>query len=176
MAYTDPPHSFLSIDDGTLGVLPDSRKEVAIMERVAVGAGARQDRWDCKTISNLENHPRMISERRRRPVEEQARIVLSAKTGIPVQQSGVLASIERSAEDEEIADVDDQLSRVNLGSARDKSESKEDKRARKQALKDDKRVRKMEKKAVKQAFKQEAGRQSRQAVAKNLNTPGLVLD
>ncbi|KAL7748908.1 Protein ltv1 [Sorochytrium milnesiophthora] len=171
------------VDEDTvsqLGVLPDSRKEAAIMERVVVGAGARHDRWDCETIvstySNLENHPRMISERRRRPVEEQARIVLSAKTGMPVQQSSVPTSIERSAEDEDIADVDDQLSRVNLGSARDKCESKEDKRARKQALKDDKRVRKMEKKAVKQAFKQEAGRQSRQAVAKNLNTPGLVLD
>jgi len=126
--------------------------------------------WDCQTVlttySNMENHPRLIKENGGRK-----KIHIDPKTGMPVLvEAGKKQKPSRSrlrdqadeGEQEEEDDEDagsDEEERVNLGVARSKDESKEDKKARKAALKEQKRSRRTEKKATKEAFKNEEAKQ-----------------
>lgn len=116
--------------------------------------------WDCETIlttySNLDNNPVTIdaSRRRRRkkkvaPHEEEEpvqQIQLSNKTGLPL---GVLPS--RPVADQ----ADDTFVSVNRGEARKKNESKEEKKARKIAVKQEKQLARIQKKVTREVFREE---------------------
>ncbi|QRW24584.1 hypothetical protein RhiXN_11496 [Rhizoctonia solani] len=66
------------------GKTPETDQDDLIPEPYDIDAGYEQDRWDCETIlstySNVENHPRLILARDKRPVP---RIQLHPKTGLP---------------------------------------------------------------------------------------------
>ena len=129
-------------------------------------------KWDCETIvstySNLDNHPRSIKEpstdRRRCSAssrtssaayntggpqalvaEASKRIVLSAKTGLPV---GVLPGTLKGQPAQE-------ASAPNKGVARPKEESKEDKKARKAAVKKERQNKRVSKTQTKASYKVE---------------------
>jgi len=122
----------------------------------------KQAEWDCETVvstySNLENHPQLLDD-------DIQRIKISKKTGIAL---GVLpgprsrGALKAVSEDE--AESDEEA--VNLGAARIKNETKEEKKQRKKMLQEEKRQRRSEKKSLKQEFKTEEGRQ-KSVIAKN---------
>ena len=134
--------------------------------------------WDCESIlstySNLDNNPATISRtgnRRRKkksqpsktdstknhhdttaiPEDQPAQILLSQKTGLPI---GVLPTKSAHYTD------DDTLASVNKGEARRKGETKEEKRARKQAVKQEKKISQFQKKIMQEAFAEEFGRRN----------------
>ncbi|KAF9141883.1 hypothetical protein BGX30_003886 [Mortierella sp. GBA39] len=147
-----------------------------------------RDNWDVQTIlstySNLDNHPGMIKEQRRR------RIHIDPKTGMPVvteklskkalQRRAEVAAAEEAAEeaaakaenggasDDEFDEEEDfeEEEAENLGVKRNKAETKEEKKARKEAIKQEKKSRRETKKATKTAFANEKNRQEK--VMKNL--------
>lgn len=123
--------------------------------------------WDCESIlstySNLDNNPVTIgssSRRRRRknkavstsqttlpedePVEQ---IQLSNKTGLPL---GVLPTRYNDGDEE-----DDTFVSRNKGEARNKQESKEEKKLRKMAVKKEREIARIQKKMMKEAFRDE---------------------
>lgn len=129
------------------------------------------------TYSNLENHPRLIRARDGRPVPK---IKLDSRTGLPTvfEQSQIQARPRRdlpkilsTVEDEEGADEHKQckshsLTLVLLSNyyyfpavrttiTRPRDESKEDKKARKQAVKTERQARRADKKATKEQFEAE---------------------
>jgi len=124
--------------------------------------------WDCESIlstySNLDNNPVTIESKRRRkkkkqqvypetlPEDEPVQIQLSSKTGLPL---GVLPS----RFDDEYEEDDTMLS-TNRGEARKKNETKEEKKARKLAVKREREVARMQKKMMKEAFKDEFAKRS----------------
>mmetsp|Transcript_4290 Transcript_4290/g.12743 ORF Transcript_4290/g.12743 Transcript_4290/m.12743 type:complete len:482 (-) Transcript_4290:168-1613(-) len=130
-----------------------------------------EPQWDCETVlstySNLDNHPSTLKEPARRRGRQRgkaaaaaaqeaassspagpARILLSEKTGLPV---GVLGSVSRTtaADAEGPSEVRD-----NLGAARQKTESKEEKQARKQRIKAERRDRRIAKGEAKALHKE----------------------
>ncbi|KAF8526308.1 LTV-domain-containing protein [Hysterangium stoloniferum] len=121
----------------------------------------KRERWDCETIlttyTNLENHPRLI---RAKDLETKAvpKIKLDPKTGLPfVQQSASHQRQEKEAEadsdeEEEYTD-DDRPSRTTI--TRPRNETKEEKKARKQAVKQERQARRSDKKATKDQFSTE---------------------
>ncbi|KAF9124809.1 hypothetical protein BGW39_007875 [Mortierella sp. 14UC] len=143
-----------------------------------------RDNWDVQTIlstySNLDNHPGMIKEQRRH------RIHIDPKTGMPVvteklskkalqRQAEVAAAEEAAAKaengndgsDDEFDDEEEDFEEAeNLGVKRNKAETKEEKKARKDAIKQEKKNRRETKKATKTAFANEKNRQEK--VMKNL--------
>ncbi|KAF9548759.1 hypothetical protein EC957_005693 [Mortierella hygrophila] len=143
-----------------------------------------RDNWDVQTIlstySNLDNHPGMIKEQRRR------RIHIDPKTGMPVvteklskkalQRQAEIAAAEEAAakaenggaSDDEFDEEDDSEDEEaeNLGVKRNKAETKEEKKARKEAIKQEKKSRRETKKATKTAFANEKNRQEK--VMKNV--------
>jgi protein LTV1 len=126
--------------------------------------------WDCESIlstySNLDNNPVTIESMRRQkkkktkqispeqtlPEDEPVRIQLSSKTGLPL---GVLSS----RYDEQNEDDDTMFSR-NRGEARKKNETKEEKKARKLAVKKEREIARLSKKLMKDAFKDEFAKRS----------------
>jgi len=136
-----------------------------------------EEHWDCETIlstySNLENHPTVIGELKKKKKKPQ-RITLSDKTGIPkgvLNQKGgnKLSTVaeggeggEGSEEDEE-EDEEEEFDPTseNLGVARNKGESKEEKKLRKEAAKQAKRDRRKQKKELKSEFKEEEKKQKK---------------
>jgi protein LTV1 len=126
--------------------------------------------WDCESIlstySNLDNNPVTIESKRRQkkkktkqispeqtlPEDEPVRIQLSSKTGLPL---GVLSS----RYDEQNEDDDTMFSR-NRGEARKKNETKEEKKARKLAVKKEREIARLNKKLMKDAFKDEFAKRS----------------
>ncbi|KAF9922049.1 hypothetical protein BGZ65_009896, partial [Modicella reniformis] len=141
-------------------------------------ADRMRDNWDVQTIlstySNLENHPGMIKEQSHR------RIHIDPKTGMPViteklslqrkkaeEAAAAAASREQPNSDgEEDQFSEEEAERENLGSKRSKAETKDEKKARKDAIKQEKRNRREVKKATKEAFATEKTRQEK--VMKNL--------
>ncbi|KAG0204372.1 hypothetical protein BGX28_003692 [Mortierella sp. GBA30] len=141
-----------------------------------------RDNWDVQTIlstySNLDNHPGMIKEQPRR------RIHIDPKTGMPVvteklskkalqrQQEAAAAAaaqgegVESEEGSDEDEDEDEEIEAENLGAKRSKTETKEEKKARKEAIKQEKKNRRETKKATKAAFATEKSRQEK--VMKNL--------
>jgi protein LTV1 len=151
--------------DLTKGVTFDKEKYQSELEQAnPYLAPVEKDKWDCETIvstySNLDNHPSIIDM----PVNRKKKsttgsmmssmsytdnapsvITLSAKTGMPV---GVLASSSAldstpalaEVEEEEEEEEEEEGVLENKGAARPKKETKEDKKARKQAIKDEKQV------------------------------------
>ncbi|KAF8305005.1 LTV-domain-containing protein, partial [Clavulina sp. PMI_390] len=112
-----------------------------------VGIGKDEGRWDVETIlstySNLENHPRLISARdASKPkrtasipqAAKQIRIELDPRTGLPR-----VASITEQADPLEDEDGDNG-ERRKAAVGRNKSETAEEKRARKHAVKEQRQV------------------------------------
>ncbi|KAF8516083.1 Low temperature viability protein-domain-containing protein [Gautieria morchelliformis] len=120
----------------------------------------KKDRWDCETIlstySNLENHPRLIRAKEGRPVPS---IRLHPRTGIPsTEVSHEQTRAERTDDDRnEDEDEDDRMVQATV--SRPRNESKEEKKARKQAVKQERQVRRLEKKANRQQYATERKRQ-----------------
>ncbi|KAG6813997.1 hypothetical protein H0H92_004490 [Tricholoma furcatifolium] len=142
----------------------------------------KKDRWDCETIlstySNLENHPRLIRARDSRPV---AKITLDPKTGfptvIPPQQKqlkkipGVQASHQES--DDDSGSETDTPARQTI--SRPRGESKEDKKARKAAVKAERQARRIEKKATSEQFGSELKLQKRTVANKEKKLKKLLM-
>ncbi|KAI9320311.1 hypothetical protein DFJ73DRAFT_877934 [Zopfochytrium polystomum] len=149
-------------------------REVAAEEEAR---GRGKERWDVETImstySNVYNRPKLIAAVERtapkirfvkgRPVVVEAPAekgdVESAKPG----QRDIGAEDEDGEEDE--FDEEEGAERVNLGAARSKNETKEEKKARKQAVKEQRKSRRNEKKELKDAFKMESKTQKKLIMA-----------
>ncbi|CAE6489957.1 unnamed protein product [Rhizoctonia solani] len=152
------------------GKIPESAQNDTILEPYDIDAGYEQDRWDCETIlstySNLENHPRLILARDRRPVP---RIQLDPRTGLPsVTGDGDqhdVSSIHRSippgtaARNEVLGETAAEPAQKTMN--RPRNESKEDKKARKEAVRNQKQIRRAEKSIMKEAFATERKAQQR---------------
>lgn len=111
----------------------------------------QRETWDVQSVistySNLENHPSLINDR-----GPSKRIRIDPKTGMPVlveverkqkkeqQQLEGDAEEEDEEEDDEEEDDEDGEPLENKGAPRSKAETKEEKKARKQAIKDAKKV------------------------------------
>eukprot|EP01080_Neovahlkampfia_damariscottae_P008729 gene8729-677_t len=110
----------------------------------------KEEQWDCESIistySNTENHPKLLFEE-----DDKKKIKLSAKSGIPLNVLNSRPIIKKK----KAPVVKD------LGNSRDKLESLEDKRLRKQQVKQAKREKREVKKATKDAFKKEEVKQSK---------------
>ncbi|XP_062980654.1 protein LTV1 homolog [Elgaria multicarinata webbii] len=131
-----------------------------------------REKWDCESIlstySNIYNHPKLIEV-----PQKPKPILVSNKTGIPLDvlpQRGLTA---KQAERMQIIN-DCDLPRVST-QPRSKTETKEDRKARKQAIKEERKERRMEKKANKLAFKQEKTRQEKELLNLKQNIQGLKL-
>ncbi|KAI9321010.1 Low temperature viability protein-domain-containing protein [Dichotomocladium elegans] len=109
-----------------------------------------RETWDCQSVlstySNLENHPAIISDR-----GMSKKIIVNPKTGMPtlvekpakprIQKGKDVEEEDNDGSDDDADDgLDDGEERVNLGAARTKGESKEEKKARKAAVKEAKKV------------------------------------
>ncbi|KAF9302194.1 hypothetical protein BGZ74_005689 [Mortierella antarctica] len=158
------------------------KKEEEVPEEIQTDFRSRaermRDNWDVQTIlstySNLDNHPGMIKEQNRK------RIHIDPKTGMPVVTEKLSKkALQRRKEEEEAAAAEDademgsddeedfeEEEPENLGTKRNKAETKEEKKARKEAIKLEKKNRRETKKATKTAFATEKNRQEK--VMKNL--------
>lgn len=128
-----------------------------------------REQWDVETVLTLqtdtENHPSVIREPRRNIAKE---IKLSKKTGIPL---GVLP--ERTRREEEFSD-DEYVEVENLGEARKKGETKEEKKARKAAMKALKREKRERKKALKTMYKEQEAIHDKHAIKQKESAQGSV--
>jgi len=104
--------------------------------------------WDCESIistySNIYNHPKMI------PIEK--KITVSGKTGLPV---GVLQKKEKNT----VPVIEEK--EVILNNKRNKGETADERKQRKQAVKESRKNRRVEKKSNKIAFKTEQIKQEK---------------
>ncbi|KAF8604068.1 LTV-domain-containing protein [Ceratobasidium sp. AG-I] len=136
-----------------------------IPEPYDIDEGYEHDQWDCETIlstySNFENHPRLILARDKRPVP---RIELHPKTGLPTvaEEHGHhdVPSARRAARPEttareEVLGVTATESVARKTIARSRNETKEEKKARKEAVRNEKQIRRTEKTAMREAFSAE---------------------
>ncbi|KAI8379564.1 Low temperature viability protein-domain-containing protein [Radiomyces spectabilis] len=127
------------------------RKEGEFEDLFARPEQRQRDTWDVQSVlstySNLENHPQMISDRGK----PSKKIRIDPKTGLPClvevarkpRKNDDRESAENGDDDEageEESDDEDDEERVNLGVARSKKETKEEKKARKLAVKEAKKV------------------------------------
>jgi len=138
--------------------------------------------WDCESIlstySNLDNNPAIIgrsstSRRRRRRnndaskytandvPEEEPQIVLSNRTGLPIN------GFNNNANDDDDYCYDEQETfvSVNKGVARKKGETKEEKKNRKQAVKKERQIARIQKKMMKEVYKEEFSKQAAYSAA-----------
>ncbi|XP_069463718.1 protein LTV1 homolog [Ambystoma mexicanum] len=146
----------------------DSSEEKEEMEMLVIEEPG--EKWDCESIlstySNLYNHPQLIKE-------PQKAIKVSVKTGIPLNvlppRSLTAKQVERM---QRINDCD--LPRTST-QPREKSETKEERKARKHAIKDERKGRRMEKKANRVAFKEEKTRQEKEQMNLRQNLQCLKL-
>ena len=137
------------------------------------------------TYTNLENRPRMLTERVKR-------IQLSHKTGLPLgvlkprpDHSAAATAVQQhhsnnansngndDEEDEDDTDQDQDREPINFGAARPKKETTEEKKQRKELVKLMKKSRRVEKKTNKSAFNEERHRQVKQAPATQMLTMRL---
>ncbi|KAG5636973.1 hypothetical protein H0H81_006218 [Sphagnurus paluster] len=130
----------------------------------------KKDLWDCETIlstySNLENHPRLIRARDPKPVPK---IHLDPKTGFPtvvdalhkLQPKGQVARRQADFQISDSESSSDTDTPVRQTITRPRGESKEDKKARKAAVKAERQTRRADKKAVKEHFSAELKSQKR---------------
>ena len=124
-----------------------------------------QQKWDVESItstySNTDNHPKVLRDKTMKPRKNKLKeklIKLSKKTGMPILEEE--DDEDNNSEEEEEID----LTRVNKGVARNKKETKEEKKARKQALKEAKKARRQEKKTIKLVYKEETSKQLKAGV------------
>lgn len=140
-----------------------------------------EEQWDCESIvstySNLDNHPTILKEenvnKRKKKRSALANmdhdalvaaaygisnktIVLSKKTGMPL---GVFETAKKEMEAKEKALAAAEAEAMAQLSKRERTETKEEKKVRKEAVKQLKNQRRQEKKQWKNAFKDEEQRQ-----------------
>jgi len=128
-----------------------------------------REKWDCESVistySNLENHPRLISEpRSKKPVTKPVQIKISERTGIPL---GVLPS--RKPAKTSVVDVNE-----NLGKKRT-DETAQEKKSRKQAVKESRKRNRERKKALKGMYASEQAMQSVNFQNQTSNPPAVRL-
>lgn len=125
------------------------------------------DKWDCETIlstySNLENHPSVIDApmgRKKPSVPSQPIIRLDPRTQAPTEY---MPSVEKSLPQAATVDFGSRRRVVQETQARRRKEPKEEKKARKSAVKEAARERRALKSEMKKAFGSEHVKQSRHA-------------
>uniref|UniRef100_A0A3B4XT47 Protein LTV1 homolog n=1 Tax=Seriola lalandi dorsalis TaxID=1841481 RepID=A0A3B4XT47_SERLL len=148
----------------------EEEEEEEEMETVVIKAA--EEKWDCETIvtySNIYNRPKIIQD----PPKQSKPIRVSSKTGIPLD---VLPGRSLTAKQAERMTMinDSDLPRVST-QPRDRAESREERKARKQAVKGERKERRVEKKANKVAFKEERVRQEKQMLNLRMNIQGMKL-
>ncbi|XP_034964723.1 protein LTV1 homolog [Zootoca vivipara] len=149
-----------------------SEEEDEVEEIATLVIEEPKEKWDCESIlstySNLYNHPKLIEV-----PQKPKPIAVSSKTGIPL---GVLPGRGLTAKQVERMEMinDSDLPRVAT-QPRCKNESKEDRKARKQAIKEERKERRVEKKANRLAFKQEKTRQEKELLNLKQNIQGIKL-
>ncbi|KAJ3362124.1 hypothetical protein GGF31_001808 [Allomyces arbusculus] len=183
------------VEDTSVPLDEDDESDDEILRPSIIEDKYEEERWDCESVlstySNLENHPKVISERGRKSKAKQSlaaqaaaaaaaagpatQILLNQRTGLPkLAHQGVV--VEKSDDEDGSDDDEEQLvEAVNLGVARSKNEDKEEKRMRKQALKEAKREKRAVKKQLKTAFKDEKAKQERAAVQRKSQAKGMLL-
>ncbi|KAI0094505.1 LTV-domain-containing protein [Irpex rosettiformis] len=121
-----------------------------------------KDRWDCETIlttySNLENHPRLI---RARQVKITPKIILDSKTGLPMVDGEKVQRRPLRRQVAAIEEVDEDERSPFVTITRPKNESKEDKKARKQAVKAERQSRRADKKITREQYSSEIKQQAK---------------
>ncbi|KAF9654153.1 LTV-domain-containing protein [Thelephora ganbajun] len=139
-----------------------------------------KDAWDCETIlttyGNLENHPRLIRVRDTKAVPK---IRLDPKTGLPIATNPAPQTKLEDLSEEEEHEEDRRMSfasvkltpndvrlAVKITITRPKGEPKEDKKARKNAVKEERRNRRVEKKTTRAEFTIELKKQKQSATQK----------
>ena len=118
--------------------------------------------WDCETIlstySNIYNHPKVI--------EIPSKIKLD-KRGIAINEVPENKDvIDEKEEDGYVSQSDEEEEKVVISNYRTKSETAEEKKARKAAVKEGQRMRRQIKKATKEVFKEESSREGKFAASK----------
>ena len=146
---------------------PDAHLETLEVEEDA--------KWDCETIlttyTNVENHPTRIPVMTRKQIRLNRRGIASDYLERKPVVQGRMAKGERAEdeqedeageeeEEEESEEFDDEV--VNKGVARAKTETPEERKARKAAVKEERRLARERKKALKGAYKQEEVKQKKQ--------------
>ncbi|XP_055312888.1 protein LTV1 homolog [Sitodiplosis mosellana] len=145
-------------------------------------------KWDCESVltmnSNAYNHPKLISEPRRR---KGSKIVINPKTGVPMNVFNgentqlTLKSVAKfntdninNASKTGPKSLCDQsvLSTLSVLSIRPKDEAPEEKRQRKRLLKEYRTERRIERKANQDAFKEEKKRQTQIGLNNRNNLQG----
>ncbi|KAL3822191.1 hypothetical protein ACHAXA_008207 [Cyclostephanos tholiformis] len=142
--------------------------------------------WDCESIlstySNLDNNPVIIGRSGRRgrrkkgggnrgedtsndviPEDKPVRIRLSNKTGLPLRPPSD-EGIKNNNDNEDYFGEGSTYLSINRGEARQRDESKQEKRERKMAVKEERRVCRMQKKIMKEAFSEEFQRRGHDVV------------
>lgn len=143
----------------------DSGSEDAELDAEIESLYAEQKQWDCETIistySNLDNHPSVIDDSngvRRRPRRQAPPVIrLDPRTQLPVGAAPERAPVQRD-------DFGSQR-RAPATKAREKTETKEEKRKRKASVKQAARERRAVKSEMKSAFAKESRTQERHATA-----------
>jgi len=126
-----------------------------------------RDRWDCESVittySNLENHPRTLKLRKVTTKKQ----MIEIRRGMAVipespddEDAGVVYDEEEEKESEE-----GQVSLVEVSHKRDRNESREAKKRRKQLVKEQRRLARQQKKALKSAFKDARKKHKKQDTA-----------
>jgi len=122
----------------------NKKEKVQMIEReLSKNEKRERNNWDCETIittyTNIYNHPKMIKD-------DSVKKIHVTRKGLPIVEK----EISEEEEEEEEYEV-----RENKGVARNKNETKEEKKARKAMVKNAKKERREAKKATKKAFKKE---------------------
>ena len=120
--------------------------------------------WDCETIlstySNIYNHPKLI--------EIPSKIKLD-KRGIAINditEDKEPENEEADKKEEECESEEEEEETFVISNYRTKTETAEEKRARKKAVKESQRMRRQIKKATKEVFKEESQREGKLCVGK----------
>ena len=127
----------------------------------------KRSTWDCETIlstmtTNTENHPRTIempslAGKRKQKAAKPDIIKISHRTGFPLgfksRKSDSCEDDNDGAEDDDVQSITSDMKNICI--IRDKTESAEEKKARKQQVKAERKDRRLQKKLTKQAFKDE---------------------
>ncbi|KAJ3509493.1 hypothetical protein NLJ89_g5199 [Agrocybe chaxingu] len=153
---------------------------------------AKKDRWD-STYTNLENHPRLIRARESKPAPK---IILDRKTGLPSlsdppqpKPSTNQVSFAPTSDDTDESDdeksinkgamisypsiMPDSSAAVHQTISRPRGECKEDKKARKAAVKHERQARRTQKKSTKEQFDAEMKAQKKRIGNKELRLKTL---
>ena len=137
-----------------------------------------KSKWDCESVlstySTTDNLPTVIGRRRRQKQKKKPLIRLHHRTGVPLLHEEDEDEEEGQADmniinPREVVDGECSASKDKFddsvylaGTARNRNETKEERKRRKALVKEQRRKRREEKKMMKGAFKQERKRQTKQ--------------